>query len=86
MATITVSLPDPITDWVDAQVRTGAYASSSAYLADLIRRDRERRGMAMTMDDLRQSVAEARASGSSPRDVDAIFAQAQDLARGSRRG
>lgn len=86
MATMTVSLPDPIAEWIEAQVETGAFATSSDYLADLIRRDRERRGVTLTMDELRQRIADSKASGISSRDVEAIFAQAQGLVRARTRG
>jgi antitoxin ParD1/3/4 len=41
MATMNVSLPDPLRDWVEAQVKTGRYANASDYVRDLIRRDQE---------------------------------------------
>ena len=43
MATMTVSLPDPMKDWIEAQIRQGDYASVSDYVRDLVRRDRDRR-------------------------------------------
>ena len=42
MATMNVSLPDPMKDWVEAQAATGRYANASDYVRDLIRRDQER--------------------------------------------
>ena len=42
MATMNVSLPDPMKDWVEAQARTGRYSNASDYVRDLIRRDQER--------------------------------------------
>ena len=39
MATMNVSLPDPMKDWVEAQVKGGKYANSSDYVRDLIRQD-----------------------------------------------
>ena len=39
MATMTVSLPDPMKDWIEAQISRGEYASASDYVRDLIRRD-----------------------------------------------
>lgn len=42
MATMNVSLPDPMKHWVEAQVRTGRYSNASDYVRDLIRRDQER--------------------------------------------
>jgi antitoxin ParD1/3/4 len=42
MATMNVSLPDRMKDWVEAQAATGRYANASDYVRDLIRRDQER--------------------------------------------
>ena len=39
MASMNISLPDPMRDWVQAQIEAGKYASSSDYVRDLIRRD-----------------------------------------------
>ena len=43
MASMNISLPDPMRDWVQAQIDAGKYASSSDYVRDLIRRDQEAR-------------------------------------------
>ncbi|HEY6434263.1 MAG TPA: type II toxin-antitoxin system ParD family antitoxin [Acetobacteraceae bacterium] len=37
MATMTVSLPDPMKDWIEAQIGRGEYASASDYVRDLVR-------------------------------------------------
>ncbi len=79
MATITVSLPDQITDWVEAQVIKGEYASASAYVHELIRRDQGRQEL--TPDELRKKIAVSKDSGLSPRRVEDIFAEAQEIAR-----
>ena len=42
MASMNVSLPDPLKAWVEAQARTGRYANASDYIRDLIRRDQDR--------------------------------------------
>lgn len=42
MATMNVSLPDQMKDWVEERARTGTYANSSDYVRDLIRRDQAR--------------------------------------------
>lgn len=44
MATMNISLPDPMRDWVQAQIEIGKYSSSSDYVRDLIRKDQEQRG------------------------------------------
>lgn len=81
MATMTVSLPDPMKDWIEAQVRRGDYASASDYVRDLVRRDRDRREKELTLDELRQKLAASKDSGVSGRTVDDIFAEAQEIAR-----
>lgn len=78
MATMTVSLPDPMKDWIEAQIRTGEYASSSDYVRDLVRRDRERKDRLAA---LRKLLEEAEASGTSPRTMEEIFAEARATAR-----
>lgn len=39
MATMNVSLPDPLRDFVQQRIDSGQYASVSDYVRDLIRRD-----------------------------------------------
>lgn len=41
MATMNISLPDPMRDWVEVQVEGGRYSNNSDYVRDLIRRDQE---------------------------------------------
>lgn len=41
MATMNVSLPDPMKSWVERQVSTGHYSNASDYVRDLIRQDQE---------------------------------------------
>lgn len=43
METMNISLPDPLKQFVDNQVATGAYSSASEYIRRLIREDQERR-------------------------------------------
>jgi antitoxin ParD1/3/4 len=78
MATMTISLPDPMKEWVEAQIRTGDYASSSDYVRDLIRKDREQRDR---LNALRTMIDEAEASGISLRSVDEVFAEARAIAK-----
>ena len=81
MATMTVSLPDPMKDWIEAQIRQGEYASASDYVRDLVRRDRARREQEFTMNELRHKLAASQDSGLSGRTVDDIFAEARGIAR-----
>jgi antitoxin ParD1/3/4 len=42
MTTMNVSLPDELKSYVDEQVGDGGFGSTSEYVRDLIRRDRDR--------------------------------------------
>jgi antitoxin ParD1/3/4 len=68
MATMNVSLPDPMREWVEEQVRSGDYANVSDYVRDLIRHDRERQEV------LVQALIEGEKSGTSSRSVKEILA------------
>ncbi len=75
MATMTVSLPDAMKDWIDAQIRQGDYASTSDYVRDLVLRDSERRQRSeLSLVQLREVIAEARAEGSTDATVGDIMA------------
>jgi len=41
MATMNVSIPDPMREWVEDQIESGHYSNASDYIRDLIRRDQE---------------------------------------------
>ena len=74
MATMNVSLPDAMKEWVEAQVQTGRYGNSSDYVRDLVRRDQERAAKRAEFDRLLQ---EGRDSGISPLSLEEIFAEAK---------
>jgi antitoxin ParD1/3/4 len=61
MATMNVSLPDPMREWVETQIKGGEYANTSDYIRDLIRHDQRR------LHDLSAAIAEGIESGRSPR-------------------
>ncbi|MCX2721614.1 type II toxin-antitoxin system ParD family antitoxin [Roseibium salinum] len=42
MSTMNISLPDSLKDYVDQQVTGRGYGTSSEYIRELIRRDRDR--------------------------------------------
>jgi len=68
MATMNISLPDPVNDWVEERVRSGQYANASDYIRDLIRQDRERREAVV------RALIEGEESGLSGRTVHDIIA------------
>ena len=69
MATMNVSLPDPMKDWVEAQAGTGRYANASDYVRDLIRRDQDR---AAKIAELQRLIDEGLATGISTQSPDEI--------------
>lgn len=60
MATMNVSLPDPMKRWVEVQTASGRYANASDYVRDLIRQDHAR---AVRIDAMQKQVDEGQASG-----------------------
>jgi antitoxin ParD1/3/4 len=42
MASMNISLPDPMKDWVETQTSSGRYDNASEYVRDLIRHDQDR--------------------------------------------
>ena len=42
MPSLNISLPAPLREWIEAQVKGGRYGNASEYLRELIRRDQER--------------------------------------------
>lgn len=81
MATMNVSLPDPMKEWVEARARTGRYSNASDYVRDLIRRDQER---ADRIADLQRLVSEGLESGVSGRSREDIARMSRELAAASR--
>ncbi|MCP4048536.1 MAG: type II toxin-antitoxin system ParD family antitoxin [Gammaproteobacteria bacterium] len=74
MATMNVSLPDPMKHWVEAQSKTGRYSNASDYVRDLIRKDQERLGKISAM---QQLVSEGLESGVGSRSMDELLETAK---------
>ncbi len=74
MATMNVSLPDPMKTWVEQQSVRGRYANSSDYVRDLIRRDQVRAEAVARMQAL---VDAGLASGEGTRSMAQIKAEAR---------
>ena len=78
MATMNVSLPDPMKEWVEARAKTGRYSNASDYVRDLIRRDQERvDGLA----ELQKLISEGLESGISDRSLADILQAARNQAK-----
>lgn len=58
MSTMNISLPDTLRDFIDRQVSSAGYSTSSEYVRELIRRDQERVNLrALIFDGARAPVA-----------------------------
>ncbi len=82
MATMTISLPEPMKDWIENRITQGDYASASDYVRDLVRRDRDQIARPeLTIEDVRRIVAEARSGGVSTRTEEEFFAEGDRVAK-----
>ncbi|MEO5806117.1 type II toxin-antitoxin system ParD family antitoxin [Devosia sp.] len=77
MATMNVSLPDQMKEWVEERVASGQFGNSSDYVRDLIRRDQQRLEKWAEFERL---VQEGRDSGISPLTLEEIFVEAKKRA------
>ena len=78
MATMNISVPGPMKDWVQAQIEGGKYASLSDYVRDLIRKDQQQRDKLAA---LQVAIALGMESGQAgDLDIDSIKRKAKSLA------
>ena len=75
-----VSLPNPMKDWVESQVKTGQYGNASDYVRDLIRRDQQDREQIKI---LQQAISKGIESGFSDRSMLEILKEARKKAHKS---
>jgi len=71
MATLNVSLPDAMREWIESQIQGGQYANASDYIRDLIRHDQRQR------ETLNRALIEGEQSGASSRNVKKIIKSAK---------
>ena len=71
MATLNISMPKTMREWIDAQIEAGEYANASDYIRDLIRHDQRQR------DALRLALIEGEKSGISKRSVTEVARNAK---------
>ena len=70
MATMNVSIPDQMREWVENQVESGVYSNASDYIRDLIRRDQQ---YFDKREALIRALESGEKSGISKRTLDAIW-------------
>jgi antitoxin ParD1/3/4 len=80
MASMNISVPDAMREWVQRRIESGDYASVSDYVRDLIRRDQNTQARRLSVDDIRRTIEEGRASGGNLPAED-VFARIEDKLR-----
>lgn len=73
MATMNVSLPDSMKQWVELQAKDGLFSHASDYVSDVIRRDQEQ---VAKIAQLHQRVSEGLARGTGERTMAQLAADA----------
>ncbi len=74
MATMNISLPYPMKEWVGTQSQDGRYSNSSDYVRDLIRKDQDR---ATKIADIQRLDDEGLASGIDTRSMTELRREAR---------
>ncbi len=78
MATMNISLPGQMRDWVETRIGTGLYSNNSDYVRDLIRRDQM---LAQRREALQLAISEGLESGDAGElDMSAIKKRARQAA------
>ena len=84
MATMNISLPDPMKAWVEEQAQAGRYTTTSDYVRDLIRGDQDRRA---AVGELQRLVSEGLESGpAEPFDMEAYLKARRGASGNEERG
>ena len=80
MASMNISVPDSMREWVQRRIESGEYASASDYVRDLIHRDQNTQARQLSVEDIRQTIEEGRAAGETSPAEDA-FGRIEDKLR-----
>lgn len=78
MATMNVSIPDQMREWVETQIESGHYSNASDYIRDLIRRDQEFKDK---REALIQALKTGEKSGIAKRTIDEIWKEVKTRTR-----
>ncbi|MGB0849275.1 MAG: type II toxin-antitoxin system ParD family antitoxin [Thiolinea sp.] len=74
----TISIPDPMSNYISHQVKSGQYGNVSEYIRDLVRKDQEQKKLAMA--ELRSMLDKAEEGGISNLSMDDIRTRARKRA------
>ncbi len=75
MATINISLPDSMKEFIDEQVEADGYSTVSEYLRQLVREDRKRKLISNLEDELETAINSGPATPFEPDYVDRMKAE-----------
>ena len=81
MATMNISLPDLMKDWVESQIKTGQYGNASDYVRDLIRKDQKE---SEQINALQMAITQGIESGLSDRNLKDILQEARNKAKSKK--
>ena len=80
MASMNISVPDSMREWVQRRIEGGEYSSVSDHVRDLIRRDQNAKERQLSVDDIRRTIEDGRAAGGTSPAED-VFARIEDRLR-----
>ncbi len=86
MATMNISLPDPMKEFVETQAQKEGYGTVSEYLRSIIREVQKREAKEALEGKLREGLQSEPAAPLTPSEWDAIEREGLDLAASRRRG
>jgi antitoxin ParD1/3/4 len=72
MSTMNISLPEPLRDWVEEQVKSGSFGNASEYIRSLIRDDQKQRAQHELEAKLLEGIESGPATPWTPQDSEAI--------------
>ena len=72
---LTISFPEPMSQYIGLQITSGLYGNTSEYIRDLIRKDQEQKQL--SLNELRSMLDQAEASGISRMSMSDIRNQAR---------
>jgi antitoxin ParD1/3/4 len=75
LTTMNISLPEPMREWVEAQVESGTYGNASEYFRSLVRVDQKQKAEAELEAKLLEGLNSGAATAWSKRDADTIKAR-----------
>ena len=76
MATMNISVPEQMREWVLKQIQGGRYASTSDYVRDLIRQDQDKNERIIQ---LREAIEDGLNSGISDKTIEDVVREARQV-------